>query len=348
MLSPQELDEANRRIGAGTLLHRDGTLAPRPLAQALATAARTEIYRIEESIIWLLADLALVNADAVRESAITAERKVVQAFYDSYGWHKNEGGLFNDTVEFTDTRVVAREYQRLCNERIGRELSSGQFLLDVASGAIPMAEYLEFSRNYRVRICVDFSIRALQEARAKLGDSGLYVLGDITRLPLAPDGVDAVISLHTIYHVPRSEQTRAVDELVRVTRRGGRIVVVYVWASSGAMNSYFRLRGCLGNVRRLFSSRGRPLATAGAGEATRPPLYFSPQDYDWFAREIAPVYRARLKTWSAVSMVFQARFFNDSRAGRFTRALVKWLEDAFPRLAGRYGQYPMFVIDKPL
>jgi hypothetical protein len=28
-------------------------------------------------------------------------------------------------------------------------------------------------------------------------------------------------------------------------------------------------------------------------------------------------------------------------------ALVEKLEDFFPRLAGRYGQYPMFVIDKP-
>jgi hypothetical protein len=55
-----------------------------------------------------------------------------------------------------------------------------------------------------------------------------------------------------------------------------------------------------------------------------------------------------LKAWSAVSMVFQARFFSDSATGRLTLALVKWLENTFPRLSGRYGQYPMFVIDKPL
>src|SRR5208282_5668588 len=97
MLSPEELDEANRRIGAGVMLHRDGTPAQRPLAQALGTIGRSEIYRIEESIIWLLADLGLVKADAVRNSAITAERKVVQSFYDSYGWEKNASGLFNDT-----------------------------------------------------------------------------------------------------------------------------------------------------------------------------------------------------------------------------------------------------------
>ena len=46
-------------------------------------------------------------------------------------------------------------------------------------------------------------------------------------------------------------------------------------------------------------------------------------------------------------MMFQARFFSDQGSGRLTLTIVKWLEDTFPWLAGRYGQYPMFVIEKP-
>jgi ubiquinone/menaquinone biosynthesis C-methylase UbiE/uncharacterized protein YbaR (Trm112 family) len=347
VLSPDEVEESNRCLAARTFLHRDGSPASRPLTQALGTAGRTEIYRVEESIIWLLADLGLVSAKATQEAAVSGERRVVQSFYDNYGWEKNASGLYNDTSQFTDTRSSAREYQRMCNERIGRELSGGQFLLDVASGAIPMAEYLEYSRKYAVRICVDFSIRALREAREKLGNSGLYLLGDITRLPIASNEVDAVISLHTIYHVPRSEQTAAIDELMRVTRRGGRVVVVYVWASSPAMSFCFGLRRRLGLIRRFLRRRGQPQPSPAPGDSTKPALYFSPQNYDWFAREVAPRYGARLKTWSAVSMMFQERFFSDHGAGRFTVAVVRWLENAFPRLAGRYGQYPMFVIDKP-
>jgi len=78
-----------------------------------------------------------------------------------------------------------------------------------------------------------------------------------------------------------------------------------------------------------------------------PALYFSPQDYDWYARDVAARHGARLKVWSAASMTFQTRFFSARDTGPLSLALVKLLEGVFPRLAGLYGQYPMFVIDKP-
>jgi len=347
ILSPEELAESNRRLAARTLLHRDGTPARTPLTFALGTPQRSEIYRVEDSIVWLLADLALVTGSTIQSGTIAAERKVVQSFYDDYGWLKAETGLFNDTAEFLATRAYAQSYQQYCNGRIGRELSGGKYLVDVASGAIPHAEYLEFSRHYDVRICVDFSIRALREARAKLGDAGLYLLGDITRLPLASGAVDGVISLHTIYHVPQTEQTAAVDELVRVTKPGGRVVIVYVWASSVAMNFSFALRRKFGRIKHALRPKGGPVASAPPSASDIPPLYFSPQNHNWFAREIASRHGAKLRVWSAASLLFQLHFFSDRGFGRLTLALVKKLEDFFPRLAGRYGQYPMFVIDKP-
>jgi ubiquinone/menaquinone biosynthesis C-methylase UbiE/uncharacterized protein YbaR (Trm112 family) len=347
ILSPVELAECNQRIAARALLHRDGTAARTPLTFALGTPRRSEIYRIEDSIIWLLSDLALVNAGAVQTAALIAERKAVQSFYDDFGWVKADGAAFNDTVQNTDTRDFARDYQRHCNARIARELPGGKYLLDVASGAIPHTEYLEFSRHYEVRICVDFSIRALREAQAKLGDSGLYLLGDITRLPLAAEAIDEVISLHTIYHVPQTEQTTAIDELVRVTKPGGRAVVVYIWARSAAMDWAFALRRELGRIRHALWRERRPPVSAPATTAEAPPLYFAPQNYDWFVRDVASRHAAKLKVWSGVSIMFQAHFFSARGFGRFTLAVVKWWEDWFPWLAGRFGQYPMFVIRKP-
>ncbi|HXC01375.1 MAG TPA: class I SAM-dependent methyltransferase [Opitutaceae bacterium] len=347
ILSLEELAKSNQLLATLSVIHRDGTPARTPLTFALGTPHRSEIYRVEDSIVWLLADLALVNASAIQTAAIAAEKKIVQSFYDDFGWLKAETGLFNDTAQFTDTRPCAQAYQRYCNARIGRELSGGKYLLDVASGSIPHAEYLEFSRHYDVRICVDFSIRALREARAKLGDAGLYLLGDITRLPLASGVVDDVISLHTVYHVPRAEQTAAIDELVRVAKPGGRAVIVYVWASSVAMNASFALRRALGRIKHALRPKGGAVSPGPSSSSATPPLYFSPQNHDWFAQEIAGKHGAMLKVWSAVSMLFQAHFFSDHGLGRLTLALVKKIEDCFPWLAGRYGQYPMFVIDKP-
>jgi SAM-dependent methyltransferase len=347
ILSPDELARSNRRLEERTILHRDGSPAQTPLTFALGTPERGEIDRVEESIVWLLSDLALVYAGAAQTAAITGERKAVQSFYDEYGWVKTDGGLFNDTAMFVDPRAFARDYVTYCNHRIGRELSRGRYLLDVASGPIPHAEYLDFSRGYDIRICMDISIRALREARAKLGDAGLYILGDITKLPLASDAIDDVVSLHTIYHVPRAEQTAAVNELVRVTKPGGRVVIVYVWGKSVVMALYFGMRSRLGRIRRAIQGNRLPLKP-WEPDPSIPSLYFSPQDYDWFARHIAARYPVRLKVWSAVSTVFLVRFCSEHGLGRLILAAVKWLENCFPRMAGRYGQYPMFVIEKPL
>lgn len=311
---------------------------------ALGTRDRQQVYRIEDGIIWLLADMAVCPAAADAGSTLPAEKQVVRAFYDEFGWVKNEEGKFNDTVQFTDHRPEVDGYRRTCNDRIGRWLDGGEVLLDVASGSIPHPEYLDFSDSYATRICMDFSVRALQEARRKLGDKGLYVIGDITNLPLADGSVDAAISLHTIYHVPVGEQTKAVDELVRVTKSDGRVVIAYVWARSLAMDCAFGLRGFLGWLRR--GGKASPVAGRAAADdaSSTPELYFHPQNYDWYSRNIAARHRARLVVWSAVSTAFQNRFFTANVMGRVIIRLVVWGEKLFPWLAGRFGQYPLFVI----
>jgi len=344
LLPASEIAAANQDIAGGLRLHRDGSAPRAPLTGALGTPDRACLYRVEDDVAWLLPSLAVVRPGGVAPG-LGAEKELVKSFYDEFGWVKQAGGLFNDTAQFNVRTARAIAYQQYCNARINRWLGGGHLLLDAASGAIPHAEYLRYSAGYETRVCVDFSIRALAEARAKLGSRGLYLLGDLTRLPLADGAVDAAISLHTIYHIPPGEQAAAVDELVRVTRAGGRVVIVYVWARSAAMEAAFALRGWLGRTRRL--GRASPVARPpGAGPAA-PTLYFQPQDYGWFARHVARRHPVRLRVWSAVSGAFQARFFSDGITGRLSVAAVKLLENALPALAGRFGQYPLFVIDKP-
>jgi SAM-dependent methyltransferase/uncharacterized protein YbaR (Trm112 family) len=347
VLDSAELVTANQQIRNRERQHNDGTPVNLPLTDAIGTRSRANIYRVAEDVLWLLPDAALVTPSQASQRALSAEKSVVQSFYDDFGWVKNVGGQFNDTSEFTVPREIARKYRVTCNRRISGHLSGGTSLLDVASGAIPHPEYLDFSRNYQVRICVDFSIRALREAREKLGERGLYILGDITRLPLAAGAVDAAISLHTIYHVPETEQSRAVDELIRVCKPGGRVIVVYTWATSAAMTTAFRIREFFGSLKRLGRRDTSASANAeGSGKPDIPPLYFHPQDHDWFEREVASRHDVRLLVWSATSQMFQVRFLSDNKVGRAILRIVVALENAFPRLAGRFGQYPMFVFDK--
>ena len=341
LLSDSEIGEANSAIAAGSLRHAN--VEAQPLAAgALGTPDRQVIYRIEDDIACLLPELAIAAKHDAR--ARDRDGAGVRRFYDEYGWVKNQAGSYNDTADFTDMRAVAAYYGGACNRRIARQLRSGRYLLDAASGAIPCQDYIQFSSRYDFRICLDFSITALREARAKLGAKGLYVLGDITCLPFASDSIDDVISLHTIYHVPRAMAVTAVDELVRVVRPGGRVVIVATWVYSPLMNIAMKGRAALEKLKGVLLARPHPASQAEAKQA--PELYFAPFDYERYRSEIAARHDTRLRLWSATSVPFQKAFFVNSRFGFLSAKLVLAAEQLFEPFAARYGQYPMFVVSK--
>lgn len=335
----------NSGIRDGRRRARDGSIVPRELEMALQTHDGRFVYRVADDVACLLPDLAIVQGQDVSPCARDDESASVRRFYDELGWMQRADGTYEDTALFTEANSVADSYRKTCNRRIGKQLRGGRYLLDVASGAIPHPEYLDLCGKYDFRICMDFSMRALLEARKKLGGKAICVLGDITCLPLRTCAVDDAISLHTIYHVPVSQQTKAVDELVRVTKPGGRAVVVYTWSRSPAMEAVFKVRGALGTVRRV----GKPsLAAVGAGahDVAKPVLYFHPQNVAWYDREIRNRHPSKLMVWSVVSTTFQQRFFRSPVIGLLAVRLVKSAEAMAPSWCGRYGQYPMFVIDR--
>jgi SAM-dependent methyltransferase len=341
LLNDTEIANTNAAIVAGQLRHASAEAHPLQ-GGALGTPDRKMIYRIEDDIACLLPELAIAaNHDGKERDR---DSTGVQRFYDEYGWVRNQTGSYNDTADFTDTRAVAVYYARACNRRIARQLRSGRYLLDAASGAIPHQDYIQFSAHYDFRICLDFSITALREAKAKLGAKGLYVLGDITCLPFASDSIDDVISLHTIYHVPRAMAATAVDELVRVVRPGGRVVIVAIWASSPLMSLVMKGKAELGKLKRIVLARPRPAPFLRAQQEHE--LYFAPFDYERYRNEIAARHNARLRLWSATSVPFQKAFFADNRLGLLSAKLVLAMEQLFEPLAARFGQYPMFVVSK--
>ncbi|UIO99354.1 class I SAM-dependent methyltransferase [Halobaculum sp. CBA1158] len=68
---------------------------------------------------------------------------------------------------------------------------------------------------------VDLSASMLDLARDRT-DAPL-VRGDLTRLPVASDGVDAVTALHSVIHVPIAEHPTVFREFARALRPGGRL-----------------------------------------------------------------------------------------------------------------------------
>jgi demethylmenaquinone methyltransferase/2-methoxy-6-polyprenyl-1,4-benzoquinol methylase len=100
------------------------------------------------------------------------------------------------------------------------DLRPGERLLDLAAGTATSSE--PFLDAGVLTAACDFSLGMLRVGRARRADLPL-VAGDATRLPFADDAFDAVtisFGLRNVADVPR-----ALREMRRVTRPGGRLLV---------------------------------------------------------------------------------------------------------------------------
>jgi SAM-dependent methyltransferase len=354
VLSDAERAELNAQIASGGRRTRGGALVEQPLDAGLLGADGRFAYAVDDGIAVLLPDRAIVlDSDAPDEDAggRRSEKEAVEAFYDEVGWKQTEDDVFEDTARFVDTRPIVQEYNRECRRRIGRALpAGGEYLLDVASGPVQFPEYVDYQSGFRRRVCVDLSKLALVNAGRNVGDKAVLVQGDITALPFQDGTIDAVLSLHTIYHVPADEQPRAFLEIHRVLKPGGIAVVAYSWGATpwAELSAPRKLANLpvrlLRRLTREVSRRrrgedGEPLPT------DEPSLYWHAYDYRWFKRQRWP-FRAEVRVHHVFSSGFLERYIRGPVIGGRLLAAIRWTEDRFPRLAGRFGLYPLIIINK--
>jgi ubiquinone/menaquinone biosynthesis C-methylase UbiE len=120
----------------------------------------------------------------------------------------------------TDARVGA------LRERVRRfvVLTGDERVLDAGTGTGALA----FALGPLVRevVGLDAVPELLDEARKRVSDHPNVTLveGDVTALPFDDGSFDLAASMNTLHHVSRPEL--AVAELVRVTRPGGRLLVI--------------------------------------------------------------------------------------------------------------------------
>jgi len=346
-----EIEKLNGRIANKDLWHKDGSIVERPLETALVTMDGRFAYIVEDGIPILLNATAILlkedeAAAALKQNqGLRYEKEAVQQFYNEIGWQKETDATFTDAVKFEDLRPISQEYIQRCNRRVSRYLKpGGRFLLDVASGPLQFPEYVSYSDDFDYRICVDLSLVALKEASRRLDDKAICLLADITNLPLVDNLVDSAISLHTIYHVPKDEQQQAFEELFRVLEPEGKAVVVYHWGDySPAMNIlmfHYQLARLLRKVFRVFNK-----SMSSPTTSVEPKLYFHAHRYSWFTR---PSWRLpfELVPWRSVSVPFLKFYIHPRLFGQQFLSFIFAFEERFPHLAGRLGQYPMFVFQK--
>ncbi|HEY9772476.1 MAG TPA: class I SAM-dependent methyltransferase [Planktothrix sp.] len=338
-LQHAELEEINRLCAAGEYVHVDGSSVKFELIEALANASRDFVYPVIDGIYCFLPHLAIARKNQARGRVTDREAvRELAKFYDEFGWKKSAAGDdFCDAQVFEDLRPVSAKYIRDCHLRVNNYLpSSGKYIADIASGAIQFDEYLTYSQNFQYRVCVDVSMLALKEARARIGDRGIFVLGDIVELPIHSDSVDAIVSLHTVYHVDHNKQHAAFDELHRVVKPKAPAVIIYTWGNHCTLM----------NILGLPAAMTKPFRDALQGRrAHSPAIYFQPHGPSWFEQKNWGFVVDRY-VWRSVSVTFLKTYVHKWFFGAQILLLVYWLEQQFPALMGLIGQYPLFIVRK--
>jgi len=102
-------------------------------------------------------------------------------------------------------------------------LDGTETVADIGCGNGAYLAELRRRRHGGRAVGVDVSAGMLTAARAAAPTAGL-LRGDASRLPLADERADVALAPHMLYHVP--DPLAAISELRRVTKAGGRVLVV--------------------------------------------------------------------------------------------------------------------------
>jgi len=276
---------------------------------------------------------------------IDSERDIkrqVREFYDRVGWKEVSDGVFQN-ARYEDLRPVSQEYIHRCHQRVARHLApSGRLFLDAGSGPIQYPEYVEYSKGYEKRVCADVSITALKAARDRIGAAGAFVVSDITRLPFAPEVFDAVVSLHTIHHLPANQHGQAFLELHRVLTPNRQAVVVNGWGYSPLNQFFDRIKAWLKGRKSVARVNGPSPEELELGKGT----FVNKQDARWLKAILRGKMVFNILVWRSASTNVLRFFIREEWFGRFWLRILFRLEELFPRFFGEKGLYPLVVISK--
>ena len=258
---------------------------------------------------------------------VPVERSV-RDFYNTYGWSK--GGEDELHRQF---RPAYRPYHEMTVARtLGCFTPRNGSLLIVGGGDLPPS-HTKLASHFDAVTCIDISQVALDITQSKLPSSET-VLGSICDAPLATATFDAVYAAHVIYHIEAKDQERAIREMIRVTKPGGRIVIVY----DNPRSPIRFAAGVVNGLRKRFTPEH---AVKQAG--TR--LYFSAHPLSWWSR-FKDVCSVQMLPWNIMGSYEERTLIPSDGLARALYDAATWIERNFPSASVRLWQYPIIILDR--
>jgi len=264
-------------------------------------------------------------------------KQSVKDFYENEGWKYSESQSHDAQIN-ENLSLVASDYVSKVRLRILENLGSGNNLLDIGCGPIQYREYLEYSKNFELRVCVDLSAEALKLAKMKLKEKGNYIAGDyleIIDLNQAP--FDGSTLINVLYHIERDKQEKFVRKILADLNPGARLVIVY----SNPRTFSAVLTRFLVKVKKVFnriSSGGRKLSGVN-------PIYFYRYPLS-FWRIFQDSSEVKILAWRTFSPQLEQIFFRRNLLGKLLLKVLFRLEEL--KWWVKFAEYPMVIITKPI
>ena len=259
--------------------------------------------------------------------------KSVHSFYNSQGW-KIFSNHYEDANINEDLRLNSREYVSKCRKRILRYIpNKGSNILDFASGPIQYKEYLQYSRKFNYRHCVDFSKDAIKIAKSKIGKKGKFYCKDFLDINFKKNYFDCILSIHTIYHIHKNKQKKAIKKLLSISRDNTPIIIIY--SNPNNIISKIKLLISFNKIKFFFSNK----------KSKKNSIYFYCHPISWWMQfeneAIVNVY-----PWRSFSSIHQKFLIPDNLLGKKLFKLLFYLEDKFKNFFINNFQYYTIVLKK--
>ena len=245
-------------------------------------------------------------------------------FYNEYGW-KQKNNTYKDAELFEDLRDCAKNYVSNCRKRINKYIpKKGTHLLDFASGPIQYKEYLQYSKNFKYRYCVDFSRDAIKSAKKKLGKKGKYYCDDFLNLKFKKNFFDCSLSIHTLYHIKKTKQKKVVEKLIRITKKNSPIIIIYSNPNT-----------LINRIKKIFYKNKKKKEL----------IYFYCHPINWWYQFNSKA-KIQIVTWRSFASQHQKILFPNNFIGKIFFKIIFRLEEIFSNFFVHYFQYPIIILTK--
>lgn len=268
--------------------------------------------------------------------------EATRRFYDEIGWAESEAGRTGDAELFHDREVgplrigldeLHRQRALDAIDGLGRPVE----LLECGCGGAPEMSLLTRCQSYTG---ADFSQAGLDVAAKQLAGQSVpfsLELADASALPFEDGRFDVVYSAHMIYHLADLEaQERALEEMARVTRPGGLMIL---WTAN-PRPLLFPARFAMRVVADL-PGLGAVLASRRSS-----PVPYRPATLGWTRDRLTQYGTSTLLAGGLPSTWFRQHVSEHEPVGRLLWRALAALDRGLPHLSAHLGNYALFIVER--